>query len=53
MLVTWTMNAEMEFEAPSKKEAIDMAYDADLPKGNYLDNSFEVFEDLVEELPND
>lgn len=46
--VYWTMVAEMEIEAETLHDAIEMAYDdCDLPKGEYLDSSFEVNEDCV------
>ena len=40
--VTWVMWGNVEVEADSVEEAIELAYDKDLPKdGNYLEHSFE------------
>ena len=43
--VTWMMAGVLYIKANSKKEAIDTAYETDLPKGEYIDDSFNVDED--------
>lgn len=52
----WQMYGYLKIEANTLEEAIEKAYDADqgLPDdGDYIDNSFEVDEDLsVEEIRN-
>ncbi len=47
--VQWVMTGEIEVQANSLKEAIEAAYDADLPQGEYLDDSFMVEEDNLED----
>lgn len=46
--VSWTMTALMEIEAENKNAAIKNAYLADLPTGDYCNDSFEVDEDTIE-----
>jgi hypothetical protein len=49
--VSWTVVANMEIEAESLEEAIEIAEEEDLPTDNeYLDSSFEVNEGCVREL---
>jgi hypothetical protein len=50
--VNWCYGSEMEIEAHTAEEAIQKAYDCDsLPDdGDYLDGSFEVIEEAVEEV---
>jgi hypothetical protein len=46
--VQWKLFSTMTFEAESEEDALEMAYEAPLPVGVYLDDSFEVFDDEVE-----
>lgn len=48
--VEWTMVGDVEVEANSLSEAIELAYDSDLPgEGEFLDGSFLVQEDFIED----
>ncbi len=40
--VSWTESDIMTIEADSKEDAIQKAIDGDLPKGEYVDDSFQV-----------
>ena len=49
--VYWTMYDTMEVEATSLKEAIDLAIDTlPLPEGGYVDGSFTVEMDTLQEI---
>lgn len=47
--VQWMMTADMEIEADTLSEAIAKAGDAPLPDGEYLDSSFEVNHEVLNE----
>jgi len=47
--VTWTVNATLEIEADSLEQAIEKAGKVPLPEGEYMDGSFEIRHDLIEE----
>ena len=48
--VTWEMAAKVEITADTKEEAIAIAYRDPLPKnGDYVDNSFEVILETIED----
>ena len=38
----WTMRGDYCVEAATEEEAIQKAYDGDLPDGEYINDSFEV-----------
>jgi len=40
--VSWTVSDIMTVEADTKKEAVQKAMDATLPRGEYVDDSFRV-----------
>ena len=48
--VSWTMIDDMEIEADTLEEAIDIAEESDLTKGEYCDSSFEVNHELAVQL---
>ena len=47
---SWQMYGYMKVEADSLKDAIKKADDMPLPDGDYVTDSFEVDEQMVEEL---
>jgi hypothetical protein len=47
--VLWTMTGEMSVSAISKDQAIELALEQELPKGEYLDDSFEILNDEIED----
>lgn len=48
--VQWMMTATIEVEAEDIEDAIDIAADADLPAGEFLEDSFEVCDEMTFEL---
>ena len=51
--VQWMMTATIEVEAEDIEDAIDIAADADLPEGEFLEDSFEVCDEMTHELNAD
>jgi hypothetical protein len=49
--VSWACYGVMKIKADTLDEAIQKAELADLPKGDYIDSSFEVNENLIAEMP--
>lgn len=47
--VTWTMSGTYYIRASSPEEAKEAVFDAELPEGQYLDDSFEIDGDIEEE----
>lgn len=47
--VTWSCWGTMKIEAENLEQALELAQEKELPTGHYLDDSFEVDEDLIEE----
>jgi hypothetical protein len=51
--ISWTLTAELDIEADSVEDAIFKAEDANLPRGEYLDSSFDVNVDIISQInPN-
>lgn len=48
--VEWVMMAEQEFEADSLEDAIQQAEEAPLPKGTYVDGSFQINPEVTDQL---
>ena len=40
--ITWRMGADLKIRAETEEEAVDKAFDVELPTGEYLDDSFDV-----------
>ena len=50
---SWIMSGCLEVEAKDKEEAIQKAMDCgQLPEGEYIDSSFDVAEESIEEISN-
>ena len=53
----WSIGGVMEVEAKSLQEALDLAENAPLPEGNYMEDSFEIdfnfLQDFNPELTNE
>jgi hypothetical protein len=46
--VRWEMAGYMTIEANSQEDAIEIATDARLPEGEYINDSFQIDEELIE-----
>jgi len=48
--VVWTMRGIVEVQAKDLASAIEIAHDSELPKGSYLDDSFSIDSEDIEEV---
>jgi len=48
--VVWTMTGIVEVQAKDLASAIEIAHDSELPKGSYLDDSFSIDSEDIEEV---
>ena len=49
----WTMYARVQIEANSDQESEKKAQEADLPQGDYVQDSFETYPQVEENAPDD
>jgi hypothetical protein len=50
--VSWEMYGYVEVEADSYEDALELAYDCDMPEGSYIEGSWRVDYDAEESVLN-